>query len=83
MGSDSRGSNPSMSFQRMREKARSGALAGSSRSPDDCCSGGMPSGMKNPPMAGQGTNVIKRTPINSARTGNDPWERAKPLKPGA
>lgn len=80
MGADSQGSRPGSTFQAMREKARAGQLRGKTYNE---WASAVPSGTHNPPNRGQGTSVVTRSPLDSKNSGNSPWERNTPLKPGA
>lgn len=79
--SDNQGSRPGQTFQAMREKARAGKLAGPSNYATDC-SHPQKSGYMNPPNVGQAKSMTT-SKLGSKLTGNNPWERARPLKPGA
>ena len=78
--SDKQGSRPGQTFQAMREKARAGKFAGPSTYGD--CSHPQVSGKNNPPNVGQAKGMTK-SPLDSRATGNNPWERRQPMKPGA
>lgn len=60
-------------------KARSGAFAGK-KYPDDGFK--MGTGAPSPRRAGQGSGIISKSPIATPRTGNSPYERPAPTKPG-
>lgn len=75
------GSRPGSTFQDMRQKARAGQLRGPQFPHDGVCEPGY--GKPTPTMAGQGTSVVNKRPIVSSRTGNSPYERPVPYKPGA
>jgi len=78
------GSRPGSTFQDMRAKARAGSLAGKSYASDGLRSA--PSTSSEGAKAarvGQGTGVVRRSPIGSPNTGNSPYERQTPRKPGA
>jgi len=78
------GSRPGSTYQDMRAKARAGSLAGKSYPGDGLRSG--PSTTSEGAKAarvGQGTAIVRRSPIGSPNTGNSPYERQQPRKPGA
>lgn len=77
------GSRPGQTFQAMRQKARAGQLAGPRMPHGDsgCCYPG--TGRPTPTNVGTGRTTVTRSPIQSPSTGNDPFERPFPRKPGA
>lgn len=78
------GMRPGSTFQEMRAKARAGSLAGKQYASDGLRSG--PSTASEGAKAarvGQGSGIVKRSPIGSPQTGNSPYERQQPRKPGA
>lgn len=74
------GSRSGSTFQEMRSKARSGSFAGKKYPHDTKCEQGY--GAPDPRMAGQGSGVVRARPISTPRTGNSPYERQVPTKPG-
>jgi hypothetical protein len=78
------GSRPGSTFQEMRQKARGGSLHGKQYAQDGIHAG--PSSAElgaKVARAGQGSGIVKKTPLGSPNTGNSPYERQQPRKPGA
>lgn len=78
------GSRPGSTYQDMRAKARAGSLAGKSYPGDGLRSA--PSTSSEGAKAarvGQGSGVVRKSPIGSPNTGNSPYERPSNRKPGA
>jgi hypothetical protein len=78
------GSRPGSTFQDMRAKARAGSLAGKSY-PGDALRAGPSTASEGAKAArvGQGSGVVKRSPVGTPNTGNSPYERQSGRKPGA
>jgi hypothetical protein len=78
------GSRPGSTFQEMRAKARAGSLAGKSY-PGDALRSAPSTASEGAKAArvGQGSGVVKRSPIGTPNTGNSPYERQSGRKPGA
>ncbi len=73
------GSRPGNTHLERLAKARSGAFAGK-KYPDDGFK--MGTGAPSPRMAGSGSGIVSKSPIATPRTGNSPYERPMPVKPG-
>lgn len=78
------GSRPGNTRSERLVKARSGAFAGKQYESDGLRGG--PSTASEGAKAqrvGQGSGVVRKSPIGSPNTGNSPYERQQPRKPGA
>lgn len=73
------GSRPGNTHLERLAKSRSGAFAGK-KYPDDGFK--MGTGASSPRMAGSGSGIVSKSPIATPRTGNSPYERPMPVKPG-
>jgi len=73
------GSRPGNTRSERLAKARSGAFAGKSYAED----ANLRRGPVDIKQAGQGTSVVKKTPLRPEAPTGDPWKRPDYAKPGA
>ena len=76
------GMRPGSTFQEMRRKARAGDLRGKTYGADST-SHGVPTGSVRAKEAGQGSGIVRKQNLSSRMTGNTPYERQYPVKPGS